>query len=376
MSNTNAKTMDFKDLFDNPEYSDITIKLEHGSLNAHRIVLSRGSEVFKRLLKSRMAEAIEGVITFPDHSDEIIRVVVAFLYGIKPAISTLSSDNWVKLLHFAHYIEASQLVDQTVQNPPADFAPSAFIILGDQLDMPILTSKGIRKFFMAKEKKSHESIEDMCSLDWDVYSRMHKQWLDQRFDPWTLLELDCHFCAENSTGNDGVELLTRFIVHIEVSQFTYSQLLECLQFPIIMESQLLSHLFMNMIKLKPVEGYSGMSSLQQGLTARRAMYEPKATSDDIPDMTMMNFANIPNARRNQFLHPSHVNTDAVQGVTLRGVARKRNAFEGAMQRDAVQRDELADTVPPSDSQSNLNRTTNDAMREWNQKEIDDILKDL
>lgn len=320
--------MDVKDLFDNPEYSDITIKLGNGSLHAHKIVLSRGSEVFKRLIKSRMAEAIEGMITFPDHSDEIIRVVIAFLYGIRPAISTLSSDDWVKLLHFAHYIEANQLVDLVCQSPPSDFLPSAFITIGDQLDMPILVTKGIRKFFLAWQKHSRENLwatdvfDDMCSLDWGVYVRMHKLWLDARFDPWTLLELDCHYCDEISTENDGVALLTHFIVHIEVSQFTYSQLLECLRFPIIMESPLISHLIMNMIKLKPVEGYSGMSSFRQGRTARVVASEhtnvPNNPNNipDVPDMTMMNFANIPNARRTQFLHPAPESPPVIPAVAI------------------------------------------------------------
>ena len=92
-----ARLHDFADYFDDQETADLTFEVEGRHLHAHRIVLlcSRGSDVFRAMLRAPMREAssagrpiaVEGI------RHDVFRLLVGYLYtGVATVPPELAAD--------------------------------------------------------------------------------------------------------------------------------------------------------------------------------------------------------------------------------------------------------------------------------------------
>mmetsp|Transcript_7209 Transcript_7209/g.11587 ORF Transcript_7209/g.11587 Transcript_7209/m.11587 type:complete len:510 (-) Transcript_7209:103-1632(-) len=71
---------DFAALLENGKSSDVTIRVEGETLNAHALILSARSQVFDKLLNGSMRESVSKVIEIEDCSARAFKTLLRFLY--------------------------------------------------------------------------------------------------------------------------------------------------------------------------------------------------------------------------------------------------------------------------------------------------------
>ncbi|TGZ51688.1 Protein roadkill [Temnothorax longispinosus] len=67
-------------LFENPEFSDITVRVDGREIQAHKAILDVQSDYFSRMLKSKMSETQNNYVTIEDIDYETVREMLRFMY--------------------------------------------------------------------------------------------------------------------------------------------------------------------------------------------------------------------------------------------------------------------------------------------------------
>ncbi|XP_024877074.1 speckle-type POZ protein-like [Temnothorax curvispinosus] len=67
-------------LFENPEFSDITVRVDGREIQAHKAILDVQSDYFSRMLKSEMSETQNNYVTIEDIDYETVREMLRFIY--------------------------------------------------------------------------------------------------------------------------------------------------------------------------------------------------------------------------------------------------------------------------------------------------------
>lgn len=213
-------------LFNNPDYSDIRIKLSDNTfIYAHKLILHHGSEFYKSLFEAHMREVSEGVISLPEHSDNVIIAVVQYIYGIDILYENLSFQDWYDLLMLANYTTTDSLINDLILNiPKVVYYPQLFQI-AYLIDREILLVRSIRKYLNEYEHanvvKMEELINEICETDWDVYKYFHSIWVKNQFDVYSIVYTDCNYCKANSTDKEScIEMLNQLLIDVPLEQMT------------------------------------------------------------------------------------------------------------------------------------------------------------
>ncbi|KAK4902362.1 hypothetical protein LTR27_001266 [Elasticomyces elasticus] len=73
--------MDFKDYFNNSTHADVTLRISHLELPAHKLILIKGSDYFLAMLNSQFAEATASVISIEEDDPKALKALVSTFYG-------------------------------------------------------------------------------------------------------------------------------------------------------------------------------------------------------------------------------------------------------------------------------------------------------
>lgn len=87
----------FKELLFSKEFSDVTLQIGCEQLNAHRLVLSVRSPVFRAMLMTNMSENDTGIIQIDDVEVEVMRECLVFMYTDACSSSTVSTEQHLPL---------------------------------------------------------------------------------------------------------------------------------------------------------------------------------------------------------------------------------------------------------------------------------------
>ncbi len=131
----------FISYYNNPEYSDVTIQLSGGTIYAHRIILSTGSNVLRTLLDIKMKD-LAGVVSFPEHSDVAIKTVIGFIYG-KWDLLNRTLDEWCEIVYFANFLNIPKLLEMLFKNVHKEATAEELITIGDEIESETLIKRGI-----------------------------------------------------------------------------------------------------------------------------------------------------------------------------------------------------------------------------------------
>lgn len=97
----------FSGLFDNPSYSDFTIKLKGKEFKTHRAILAASSPVFRKMFETEMQESISNECKVNEIEPDIFEHMLRFIYcGKMP--ENLSEIAFL-LYDAAHYYEVLSL---------------------------------------------------------------------------------------------------------------------------------------------------------------------------------------------------------------------------------------------------------------------------
>src|SRR3954453_2580027 len=101
---------DLRLLINNPKYSDIEILCgDEKKLHGCRAILAARSEVFERLLYSRMNESYEKQISFPKINSSGMEIILEYTYTGSIKEESLTKDNIIEAFYAADYFQLPEL---------------------------------------------------------------------------------------------------------------------------------------------------------------------------------------------------------------------------------------------------------------------------
>ncbi|RIA93423.1 hypothetical protein C1645_735537 [Glomus cerebriforme] len=122
MTRGSSITQDFKDMIDNPQYSDIEIFCEDGViLYGSRAILAARSEVFHGLLFNGMKETFQRQISFPEIKSCAMKIILEFLYTGSIEDVIFDKDNLVETNLAADYFQLPDLQKLIIENLKESF---------------------------------------------------------------------------------------------------------------------------------------------------------------------------------------------------------------------------------------------------------------
>src|SRR4051812_48894013 len=108
---------DLRLLINNPKYSDIEILCgNEKKLHGCRAILAARSEVFERLLYSRMNESYEKQISFPKINSSGMEIILEYAYTGSIKEESLTEDNIVESFYAADYFQLPDLQNLIFKN--------------------------------------------------------------------------------------------------------------------------------------------------------------------------------------------------------------------------------------------------------------------
>src|SRR5438552_1424107 len=100
----NCLTDDLKFLINNAQYSDLEIKCKDGTiLHGNRAILAARSEVFDRMLFTRMNEVPDKQVSFLKIEASVMKIILEYLYTGLIFNGNLTTDNAFETLHAADF---------------------------------------------------------------------------------------------------------------------------------------------------------------------------------------------------------------------------------------------------------------------------------
>jgi len=81
VSGADEEKVPFKHLLDQPDFSDVTLKVGNREFRCHRVILANKSPVFRRMLTTDMMEARTGVVEIVDIEADTMEKLLEFVYS-------------------------------------------------------------------------------------------------------------------------------------------------------------------------------------------------------------------------------------------------------------------------------------------------------
>ncbi|GBB94046.1 hypothetical protein RclHR1_02280019 [Rhizophagus clarus] len=176
MTRGSSITQDFKDMIDNPQYSDIEIFCEDGvTLYGSRAVLAARSEVFNGLLFNGMKETFQRQISFPEIKSCAMKIILEFLYTGSIEEVIFDNDNLVETNLAADYFQLPDLQKLIIENLKEAFEEQEVENQNTINNSPELLSVMISKIpFHEIELIEERSVDDqLLNFLADSVARIH-----------------------------------------------------------------------------------------------------------------------------------------------------------------------------------------------------------
>lgn len=239
--------MNFRDLYNSTEDSDIKIKCGKKLINAHKLILKHGSPVLKAAFNSKMKEVSADVYEFKDHDDEVsVEIVIKYMYGVPVDFNNIAWSVRVQVLRFADRLGMIGLFREIVSKPiPAGVSAAEVVKLAHMFNSETLFAASVGVFL--RNTKNADGVtptlvteaESMLVLDETEYKLFRRQWLLTHESPYHLLFTDCMWC--HNTQENPEKKLDTFITDIPLTNFTDNQLTDAAEFPVIEDQPALVH---------------------------------------------------------------------------------------------------------------------------------------
>lgn len=233
-------------LYNNPEDSDATINLQSGNtIYVHRVILKYGSDMCKVLFNSKMSESVTGKLEFPEYSDEVVEMIIKYLYRVEIYPNRITFDKWIELFELADYLQVAPLLDILDINVPENAPLNDLITFAWKFNRYKLMSAAMRifghQYYSVETGTEMESLMDnMVTLTADAYDAFRERWLMNRNNHAILFATDCCYVEYNATEpSDKLMLMTKFIPDIKFETFNARELSHALRSPLIIEMPLI-----------------------------------------------------------------------------------------------------------------------------------------
>lgn len=240
--------MDFQDLYDNKEDSDIIIKIGTKIIYAHKIILKKKSAMFRS--NTLWKENQTGVFEFSSCDPQAIEVAIKWIYGIKTNI--LNTDAFCEIISIANYLQMTDFLNELTTGPiPSSVTFIDLIQLSRLYNSQLLMNRALNK--CKSELKSVDKIAELIckNLSIDEYEAFRSQWIIKCYSPYALFFFDCRFASANSDSHlEAVEVLNRFIPSISFHTLNASSLKSIQEFPIIRDAPAIKHILSCLIEVK------------------------------------------------------------------------------------------------------------------------------
>jgi hypothetical protein len=264
--------MNFKNLYDNPEDSDIIIKVGDKNIYAHKIILKHASPVLKAGLSGVFKETDEGCFEMVDHTPAAVKTALKYAYGFTISCYGMNAIEYFDTLATANYLEMKPLLNDIIMGPIPDDAELVHIIqcayLYDSEDLMkravMICEKNIKKEGIVK------TTENFAELGVNEYKLFREKWIN--YKPMHLLcALDCYYSDINADSEvEKTNMLALFIPDIRFHEIHPDALKTLFNAPIIKNSDVIKHLLESIHKVKT-------SNLNR-IHARDAEYREKECS--------------------------------------------------------------------------------------------------
>jgi len=115
-----SKMFNFRPMFKDPKFTDITLKCQDKVLPCHRIILSSSSSVFERMFETNMAEAKSGEVEIEDMSASTLERLLEFTYTGE----VTDMQDVMELLYAADKYQMSDLVRMCAGHLQGEITPA------------------------------------------------------------------------------------------------------------------------------------------------------------------------------------------------------------------------------------------------------------
>lgn len=240
-----------------PKYSDITIILREGTIQAHRYVLSQMSDVMSTMIEYA-SKTNSPTLTFLDHSDFAVKTVIecAYKLSIYDIGRSMSYDEWVTTLYFAHYLNYQRLISMIISNHQR-CSFHTICSVASELNIGGLFKESY--FIMLNELRSQNDITDIiseiCSLTPDDFMKLCSYDTEQNITTFLIYCVYCNnvFDDKQIALNNLIELTVKGC--IKFHKFSSNNLHTCLKFPMF-KGTFVEILLNSFLKLQEIQ-YQG-----------------------------------------------------------------------------------------------------------------------
>ena len=203
--------------YNNPEFSDVVIKLREGCIYAHKIVLANASPE----MRSRVPQPSMAVIHFPLRDTAVI-AMISFIYGSDFKIPTVASD-WIDTVNLAHSMNIDSMFASLMTNIPSDVNSSEIMALCTSTNHNLLWQLVVGRLLKSDVSDFNSSmIDSVINLSVINYKKLLRVWLNQaamKSYQWTILILVCHhYCWTNKHILAAYEQFTDFISEVNFAK--------------------------------------------------------------------------------------------------------------------------------------------------------------
>jgi hypothetical protein len=244
--------MNLSYFYNNQEDSDIKIQLNNGDIiYCHKIVLKISCEMILRMLNNKMKETNDNIVKFPDHSDVAITTIIKYFYNVNDIdYNKLRIDEWYSIFEFANYLMLDDFIEKLEKHIEKYVECMNLLWISCELRNKNLMKKTallvIRESCVLKD----DDYEILKTISLEKYNNFRLMWLENKFNNFVLLKLDCYYCSLLNKDNNNVdEILGKYVDPIDVGSFNINELFECITLPVISENRIIRKLFYTIAQL-------------------------------------------------------------------------------------------------------------------------------
>ncbi len=249
--------------YNNVEDSDVKIMLSSGEcIYAHKIILKASSTMIKSMLNSGMKEANDKSISFPDHKDNVVKIIIQYCYGIYNSTDTV--EDWCDYFSFANYIEAGSVRDDLLQNIPIASNIGLLVSTACSLGSATLLNYAVEACmkYACTEGLISGNRTELCRSFYPIkmtqYKQFHDIWMEKYpTNALFILRMECNYIKNRKKP----KLLDMIIPTFAFHTLPISDLEAIITMEEIISAPSICHLLSCIIALK---------SSQNSLPARRA----------------------------------------------------------------------------------------------------------